>query len=852
MTLLERILPLLPHVARPIQYLGQELNAVRKPWQETQVKIGLCFPDTYEVGVAHLGLHLLYRILNDLPDVAAERLYSPWVDMEAVMRAQGIPWFSLESHRAASEFDILGFTLQYELSYSNILNGLSLAGIPVLAAERTRQHPLIIAGGPCAMNPEPLADVLDVALLGDAEAALPEFVAVFRDWKASGAERDELLKAACRIPGIYVPSLYAVRYAASGEIAEIAPRCADAPERIARRIEPDLNAAAYLAAPLVPYLKPVHDRLTLEVMRGCPGGCRFCQAGFIYRPQRERSPEKLLALAASLLAASGYEEISLSSLSTGDYSQIVPLMTALMQSCEAAKVSLSLPSLRVKTLTGEMAEVIRRVRKTGFTIAPEAGTQRLRNVINKGITEEDILHTAEEAFSAGWELLKLYFMIGLPTETDDDIEGLIELVYAMRAVGKRCSRKKVKFHVAVSSFVPKAHTPFQWERMRSIEELGRAQETLMRRLRPKDVDLKWHDVRASYLEAVFARGDRRVGRALAEAHRLGCRFDGWKEEFAFSKWLEAFQRAGIAPDWYVYRERGEREILPWQHLASGVSAEYLWQERQHALNAENSPPCSAQCRRCGVCGEEIHLAAADAAPPHAPEHAAHESVFAAPQAKAYRLRSVYAKTGLLRFLSHLEVARVFQRALARVNMPMAFSQGYHPLPLISFGPALPVGMEGLRELADFFFTQVVDAERFVERMNQTLPDGVRLIEAYPVDVKAPSLSASLTRFEFQVFPSITLAHRGLTAEHFSRHIEEFDRQATRLVEQFKHRAEPVDIKPFIASISTCVDASGAPGVSMTLQSHDNCLMKPEEVLQFVCAVPQDAMLDFRMIRVGCA
>ena len=851
MTLLEQILPLLPHVSRPIQYLGRELHSAQKPWDEVRVTVGLCFPDVYEVGMAHLGLHILYHALNALPDVAAERLYAPWDDMEALMRTQRIPWFSVESHRAASEFDILGFTLQYELSYSNILNLLSLSGIPLYAAERSREHPLIIAGGPCALNPEPLAEFLDAVVIGDGETATPQLVAVYREWKASGASRTELLNALCRIPGVYVPSLYAVRYADSGEIAEIVPMSANAPERVMRQIEPDLDAVPYFSAPIVPYLQPVHDRVTLEIMRGCPGGCRFCQAGFIYRPKRERSADYLLALARSLLRESGYEEISLSSLSTGDYSQIVPLMSALMQTCEAARVSLSLPSMRVKTLTGEMASIISRVRKTGFTIAPEAGTQRLRNVINKGISEEDILRTAEEAFVAGWELLKLYFMIGLPTETDEDIEGLIELVYGIRAVGKRSSRKKVKLHVAISSFVPKAHTPFQWERMNSIEDLDRKQEILKQRLRPKDMDLKWHDVHASYLEGVFARGDRRLGRVLAEAHADGRRFDSWREHFDFSRWMDVFARTGVSPEQYL-RERGEREMLPWQHLDSGVATNDLWNERQKAVAAQGTPPCQAHCRRCGVCRDEIRVTeSAASVTPQSPETVSPVEQ-QEPQVKAYRLRATYTKTGLLRFLSHLEIVRLFQRAVGRCNVPIAFSQGYHPLPQISFGPALPVGTEGLRELADFFFTQPVAADEFLRQMNAALPEDIRMVEAHEVEVKAPSLSASLTQFTFQVFAPRLLVERGYSADYFARCLVEFEGKASFPVEPFKRRTEPVDIKPFIESLTLLADEEGMPGVEMTLRVQDNTLMKPEEVLQFVCAIPRDMMLDFRCIRVGCA
>jgi radical SAM family uncharacterized protein/radical SAM-linked protein len=863
MVVQDEILKLLPYVSKPIQYVGQEIHAVHKSWDETPVKVGLCFPDTYEVGMSHLGLHLLYSILNAQPNVVAERLYAPLADMETLMRKQRIPLFSLESHRSAAEFDILGFTLQYELSYSNVLNMLSLADIPVKSENRTEHNPLIIAGGPCSCNPEPLADFCDVFVIGDGEEVLPRLVNVYHEWKESGTRRHDLLRTLCSIPGVYVPSLYTVHYDTSGQIVEVIPRIQEAPESIQRTIVPDLDAVAYLQAPVVPYLKPVHDRLTLEIMRGCSRGCRFCQAGFIYRPLRERSPEHLLRFATTLLAESGYDEVSLSSLSTGDYTQLSFLVSAMMEMCESAKVSLSLPSMRVKTLTEEIALAISRVRKTGFTIAPEAGTQRLRNVINKGISDTDILQTVEEAFTAGWELLKLYFMIGLPTETAEDLEGLIDLVYrvqrtAQRIAGKRArGSRKAQLNVGISSFVPKAHTPFQWERLVSREKLKDMQQFLQKRIRHRAIQLKWHEVNASYLEGVFARGDRRLGQVLYEAHHLGCRLDGWHEHFDFSKWMKAFEYTAINPDFYVDRERDEHEKFPWDHIQTGVSRTYLWNERIKGLHAECTPPCTSHCRRCGLCQDGIRVREARGERREARGEG--QNLFLplasclsplAPRQKAFRVRALYSKTGLLRFLSHLDLSRVFQRAVSRINAPIAYSQGFHPHPQIAFGPALPVGTEGQREYIDFYFFERVEIEPFVKRMNDTLPEGIGILEAYPVELQAPSLSSILTRFAFQVFVPEVFVEQGYTVEYFTHHIDHFRAQEVYPVHHFKKRSEVFDIKPFVVSLEVKSGDLGFPLIQMVLRTHTNITIKPEEVLHLVFDIPYEKILDCRIVRVS--
>ncbi|PIE35116.1 B12-binding domain-containing radical SAM protein, partial [candidate division KSB3 bacterium] len=841
MSLFDKILTVLPHVSHPIQYVGQEWNAVQKPWEEIAVKVALCFPDTYEVGMPHLGLHLLYDVLNRRSDVLAERIFAPTPDMEQAMRSRQIPLFSLESHRDASTFDLLGFTLQYELSYSNILSMLSLANVPFLSKDRTKTDPFVIAGGPCSYNPEPVADFFDLIVLGDAETVFPGLVSVYNDWKAQGRPRIEFLQAACRMPGVYVPSFYAVRYHKTGEVAEIVPTVSEAPELVRKVTEPDLDAVPYLSRPIIPYLKPVHDRLTLEIMRGCPRGCRFCQAGYIYRPKRERSPEHVLLLAKSLLSESGYDEVSLSSLSTGDYSQISPLMASMMDTCEASRVALSLPSMRVNTLTEEMAAIVKRVRKTGFTIAPEAGTQRLRDVINKGISEADILHTAQDAFSAGWESLKLYFMIGLPTENDDDIDGILHLVSRIRQASKGYSKRKVKLHVAISSFVPKSHTPFQWETMDTCDELRRKQEYLKQHLRRRAIQPKWHTVEASYLEGVFARGDRRLSNVLREAHALGCQFDGWSEHFDFLRWQEAFARTKVDPDGYVYRKRSHDEIFPWNHIQTGVTTSFLWQERLNALAETGSPPCSLHCRRCGLCHDDLHIidfgSQATSLQPEAPKANISKPV---PRPKAFRIRAAFSKTGHLRFLSHRELIRVFYRAASRAKVPLAYSQGFNPSPLISFGPALPVGTEGLCEYVDFFLAEAVDVEQFHRTMNDTLPNGVKMLEASPIDLKAPSLSAIFTRFTYRVSLTEQLGDEGYTTAYFTTALETFRGQDVCLADGLKKRTEPVNIKPCIAELDL-IDHHNTeyPELLMRITPYQGITIQPKDVLHYIFDMPYE-------------
>jgi radical SAM family uncharacterized protein len=599
MTLLERILA---RVEKPARYVGGELNAIVKDWRRVPVRIAFAFPDVYEVGMSHLGLHILYHVVNSRDDALMERVFAPWTDMEGEMRAHGLPLFSLESQRPLRDFDVIAFTLQYELSYTNVLNMLDLAGIPLESQDRCSEMPLVVAGGPCAYNPEPLAPFLDAVFLGEGEEAVHDLVDTLRRY--GRADRERLLRALAQIPGVYVPRFYRAEYAADGRLERVVPRVDGVPVRVSKRLVRDLDRAPFPVRPIVPYLETVHDRAVLEVFRGCTRGCRFCQAGAIYRPVREKSLETLLAQAEELVRHTGYNELSLASLSTTDYSAIKKLLETLVERYRDERVSVSLPSLRVDAFAVELARAVQEVRKSGLTFAPEAGSQRLRNVINKQVAEEDLLRTVEAAFRAGWLRVKLYFMLGLPGETIDDVEGIAKLARLVLAKGRECGVPKGRLSVTVStsSFVPKPHTPFQWEPQAPLEVLRERQRFLQDRLKGKGLVYRWHDPETSFLEAVFARGDRRLAPVLRRAVELGCRLDGWRECFQFDRWLQAFTAVGVEPGAYAYRKYRYEDVLPWDHLGTGVDRDFLVAEHVRALAGEITQDCRDEaCVGCGVC-----------------------------------------------------------------------------------------------------------------------------------------------------------------------------------------------------------------------------------------------------------
>ncbi|ABQ24516.1 Radical SAM domain protein [Geotalea uraniireducens Rf4] len=730
-------------VEKPARYMGGEMGAIVK--ERADVRFVLAFPDVYEVGMSHLGFRILYAILNEIDWLAAERVYAPWPDMEALHRSNGISLATLESSVPLSRVDILGFTLQYELSYTNILNMLELAGIPLLASERGEGFPLVIGGGPCACNPEPLADFFDAFLLGDGEEAVTEIAVVYREWKRVKSTKEELLERLAKIDGVYIPSFFSVDYDASGRIETLRP-LKPGYVKVRRRIAADLNGIDYPGAPVVPFLKTVHDRVSMEVARGCTRGCRFCQAGYIYRPVRERTPEQILAKIEETLRNTGYDEVSLLSLSTGDYGCLTPLLKELMERYAKERIAVSLPSLRVGSLTPEIVEEIKKVRKTGFTLAPEAGSERLRQVINKGITETDLLNTAFEVYSAGWRLIKLYFMIGLPTETMDDVLGIAELAKQVKFQGKRTGAGG-EVNVAVSSFVPKPHTPFQWEPQISYEEILEKQQFLRLELKKRKLNFKWQDAPLSVMEGVFARGDRRLGRVLIEARRLGCRFDGWGEHFSFSRWQQAFAATAIDPLFY-HRRRDLEEVLPWDHLESGVSREFLRSELEKSAVSSYTPDCrSGVCSGCGVCDFEMirmRLNGAEETCGGAPVTESGQPV------EAERIRLRFQKIGRMRFLSHLEMLNLFIRAIGRARVPIRYSQGFHPHPKFSFATALSVGVESWAEYMDMELNAGFGAERLKEALNQVLPEGVRVLESHAIMLNSESLSVIMESVRYRV------------------------------------------------------------------------------------------------------
>ena len=596
---LERILP---RVQKPARYVGGEYNAVMKDKAQVDLRFAFCFPDTYEIGMSNLGYRILYGVLNEMPGVWCERAFAPWTDMEAELRAAGLPLCALESGDPVGEFDVIGFSVGYEMAYTAMLNMLDLAGLPLRSEDRTALTPLVIAGGTAMYNAEPVADFIDMALIGEGEELLPEVVELCRRAKPEGWDKPRLLRAAAQIQGVYVPSLYDVDYKEDGTVRAITARDG-APEKVVKRVVHHMDRAYYPAKTIVPSTEIVHDRVTLEVFRGCIRGCRFCQAGYVYRPVRCRSREQLARYGQEAIADSGYQEMTLSSLSTSDYPELVGLCDDLEEMCREKHVNLSLPSLRADNFSMELMGRLQRGRKAGLTFAPEAGTQRLRDAINKNLTEEDLTESLKTAFSGGWSAVKLYFMLGLPTETDEDVLGIAEMAsHAVHTWREHASNKNRGLRITVSTswFVPKPFTAFQWEAQISRSEYERRVRLLREAITAKAVTYNWHDGDTSFLEAVLARGDRRLGRVLERACRKGARLDAWSDCFDLNRWLEAFAECGLDPAFYANRERTREEILPWSMISCYVSDDYLWRQRQLAYQSVTTPDCRTQCSGCGA------------------------------------------------------------------------------------------------------------------------------------------------------------------------------------------------------------------------------------------------------------
>jgi radical SAM family uncharacterized protein/radical SAM-linked protein len=808
-------------VSNPLRYLDGEVNAVHKEFDRTSLRVALAFPDLYELGMSHVGLKILYEIVNAREEYLAERVFAPWPDRETQLRQEAAPLTSLESGRPLLDFDMVGFTLPYEMTCTNILNMLDLARIPVWAEERDGRHPLIGGGGPGAFNPEPLVDFFDFFLLGDGEEAILEIAAVLENRR--GEDREETLRRLARVEGVYVPRFYRPVTGPDGRIAAIEAVEAGQPTHIRKRILLDLDAAPYPVRPVVPYLDTTHDRITVEIARGCIQRCRFCQAGTTYRPYRERSPATAIDMAKRGLDATGYDEISLAALSCGDYRHLEILLAELMSRHGGDRISISLPSLRPGTITKGVLREIRKVKRTGFTIAPEAASQRLRDVVSKGITEEQIMETCSLLFSAGWSRIKMYFMVGLPTETAEDREGIVHLCARIRAMGKKILGRVPHLSASVSSFVPKPHTPFQWSKQLTPAELHPILGSLRQSLKKRGIAFKWHQPELSALEGALARGDRRLARVIHTAWRKGRTFDGWTEKFAFEPWDESFRDHGYDFEAFIGREHSPEAVLPWDHLAPPELKAFLLEEHRRSLEAIASPACDpTDCPACGMC--EDYPLNDDEEPVIEPAAAATETA-----AVRGKIRLEFAKYGSMKYLPHLSLLRTFHRAFRRARIPVAYSQGHSPHPKIQAGPPLPIGFEGDSEYLDIELATLITPAEAARMLAEELPAGLDLKRAVAVPLKGRSLFDMIGLQTYRVvLPKERLPEKDPGGWLIARILEA---EELTMVRTRKGKTRTIDLRPSVSGAEQIGESEEDIELLLTLLRTGGGASRPDDVIR---------------------
>lgn len=922
---------ILPTIEKPVRYVGGEWNSINKNKQEVKAHVALCFPDTYEIGMSHLGLKILYSVLNKNNDVYAERVYTPWLDMEKALRSAKLPLASIESFTPLNEFDIVGFSLQYEMTYTNILTMLDLGQIPIRAENRKDTDPLVIGGGPCVFSPEPIADFFDFLLIGEGEELLVEFIELYTKLKTKNLSRKDLIAQLAELKGVYAPGLYEAVIPSYHGLQTIQPKAdSNSPFPIIRRYVEDINKYPFPSDSPVPFTDVVHDRMAVEIARGCVDGCRFCQAGTIYRPVRERTPESIIESITGGLKDGGYDEASLTSLSTADYTCLTPVLKQLNKTLDPERVSLSVSSLRASGITEDLSREIAKVRTTGFTIAPEAGTQRMRDVINKNVTEEDVLRSCRIAFSYGWSQIKLYFMIGLPTETEEDVIGIAELGNKVKQLG-RTMGVNVKVTVSASCFVPKPQTPFQWCRMNSLAELYAKQDLLREKCHRYRLNFKTHNAKLSQLECVMACGDRRIGQVIETAWQMGARFDGWDEHFNYDLWMKAFERVGLdiketLEDLPVRLSDGGFAQLPWDHIDSLVEKKFLAIEYEKGIKAKIAPPCGFPiriidgrptaippsfeefeqlekkpllCFNCGVAcdlpamrkdlikakelNQEYRIAkeanvnsvaneveefdqsllevVRSDVPVNRPTKLHQLKANKSKQVeKQYRYRASYTKLEVVQYLSHLDLVKALPRGFKRAGIQLSYSQGFHPMPLISYGPALAVGMVGEDEYLDFVSPEILVAKDFLEKINQVMPIGLKFTALVVLAETSPSLAKLINSAEYKVnlqAPEILSAlNQHIQQENFS--VLDVSQE---LVNKFlscdeflvtrnrKNRSQSVDLKKYVKNLrfeKTLNDDF----LVMTLAITNQGGAKPVEIVSSIYGVDetQQATLQSRIKR----